>query len=98
MAGKNALKRLILLKTNEDEAPQRRGILQTFAWWGACPPPPPPLIQTAVKFATLRYIFAVFARITLNPGKLHYLMALFIAVLMNIRYCWLTKFQGKKRK
>lgn len=59
---------------------------------------PPPLIQTAVKFATLRYIFAVFARITLKPGKLHYLMALFIAVLMNIRYCWLTKFEGKKRK
>ena len=61
-------------------------------------PPPPPLIQTAVKFATLRYIFAVFARITLKLGNLHYLMALFIAVLMNIRYCWLTKFQGKKRK
>ena len=39
-----------LLKTNEDIAPQRREILQTFVWVeGTNLPPPPPrsLIQTS---------------------------------------------------
>ena len=71
-----------LLKTNEDIAPQRCEILQTFVRWGGGgggfkfsqiwgPPPPPP--PPAQRFPTVRtYIFARLRRITFKPGMQFY--------------------------
>ena len=62
-----------LLKTNEDIAPQRCEILQTFVWCGGGAPCERLKITTTLQ----TYIFTRLRRITFKPGNFANFKALF---------------------